>query len=476
MRYISTRGQSPALSFSEILLGGLAPDGGLYLPETYPQFTDADLSAMRGLSYADLAFAILSRLIDDIPAADLKTIIDKTYRADVYAYTRAGQNAADITPTVKLEDNLYLLSLSNGPTLAFKDMAMQLLGNLFEYVLTKTGKTTNILGATSGDTGSAAEYAMRGKKGIRVFMLSPNKKMSRFQTAQMFSLQDDNIYNIAVNGVFDDCQDMVKAVSNDAKFKSQYKIGAVNSINWGRIIAQVVYYFKGYFAVTNNNSQKVSFAVPSGNFGNVCAGHIARMMGLPIGKLVVATNENDVLDEFFKTGVYSPRASASTYHTSSPSMDISKASNFERFVYDLVGRDGAKTRALWAKVDAGNSFDLNAEGYFAKIADYGFQSGSSSHADRMKTIRETADKYQVIVDTHTADGIKVALELRDVNVPMVVLETALPAKFEDSIVEALGKAPERPAALNNIESLPQRFDVMDFDTAAIKQYIMDKTS
>lgn len=476
MKYISTRGQSPALSFSEILLGGLAPDGGLYLPETYPQFTDADLTAMRGLSYADLAFAILSRLVDDIPAADLKAIIDKTYRADVYAYTRAGQNAADITPTVKLEDNLYLLSLSNGPTLAFKDMAMQLLGNLFEYVLTKEGKTTNILGATSGDTGSAAEYAMRGKKGIRVFMLSPHKKMSRFQTAQMFSLQDDNIYNIAVNGVFDDCQDMVKAVSNDADFKAKYKIGAVNSINWGRIIAQVVYYFKGYFAVTSNNSQKVSFAVPSGNFGNVCAGHIARMMGLPIDKLVVATNENDVLDEFFKTGVYSPRVSANTYHTSSPSMDISKASNFERFVYDLVGRDGAKTRALWGKVDAGNSFDLKAEGYFAKIADYGFQSGSSSHADRMKTIRETADKYQVVVDTHTADGLKVALELRDVKVPMVVLETALPAKFEDSIVEALGKAPERPAALNNIESLPQRFDVMDFDTTKIKQYIMDKTS
>jgi len=476
MKYISTRGQSPALSFSEILLGGLAPDGGLYLPETYPQFTDADLSAMRGLNYADLAFAILSRLIDDIPKADLKAIIDKTYRADVYAYTRAGQNAADITPIMKLENNLYLLSLSNGPTLAFKDMAMQLLGNLFEYVLTKTGKTTNILGATSGDTGSAAEYAMRGKKGIRVFMLSPNKKMSRFQTAQMFSLQDENIYNIAVNGVFDDCQDMVKAVSNDSNFKAKYKIGAVNSINWGRIVAQVVYYFKGYFAVTSNNGQKVSFAVPSGNFGNVCAGHIARMMGLPIDKLVVATNENDVLDEFFKTGVYSPRGSANTYHTSSPSMDISKASNFERFVYDLVGRDGTKTRALWSKVDAGHSFDLNAGGYFAKISDYGFQSGSSSHADRMKTIRETADKYQVVVDTHTADGIKVALELRDEKIPMIVLETALPAKFEDSIIEALGKVPERPATLNNIEGLPQRFDVMDFDTVAIKQYIMDKTS
>jgi threonine synthase len=348
MKYISTRGQSPALTFSEILLGGLAPDGGLYLPEQYPQFSDADLNAMRGMNYRDLAFAILSRLVDnsDIPHADLKAIIDKTYRAEVYQYVRAGQNAEDITPTLKLEDNLYLLSLSNGPTLAFKDMAMQLLGNLFEYVLAKTGQTTNILGATSGDTGSAAEYAMRGKQGVRVFMLSPYQKMSRFQTAQMFSLKDDNIFNIAVKGVFDDAQDMVKAVSNDHAFKAQYKIGAVNSINWGRIAAQIVYYFKGYLAVTSNNSQKVSFTVFSGNFGNVCAGHIARMMGLPIDQLVVATNENDVLDEFFNTGVYAPRGSANTYHTSSPSMDISKASNFERFIYDLVGRDGDKVHEL----------------------------------------------------------------------------------------------------------------------------------
>lgn len=475
MKYISTRGQSPALSFSQILLGGLAPDGGLYLPEIYPQFTDADLSAMRGLSYADLAYAVLSRFVDDIPPADLKAIIDKTYRADVYAFTRDGQSAGDITPTLKLEENLYLLSLSNGPTLAFKDMAMQLLGNLFEYVLTKEGKTTNILGATSGDTGSAAEYAMRGKKGIRVFMLSPHKKMSRFQTAQMFSLQDDNIYNIAVNGVFDDCQDMVKAVSNDAEFKAQYKIGAVNSINWGRIVAQVVYYFKGYFAVTQSNTQKVRFSVPSGNFGNVCAGHIARMMGLPIDKLIVATNENDVLDEFFKTGVYSPRGSAKTYHTSSPSMDISKASNFERFVFDLVGRDSDKTRALWGKVDAGQSFDLNADGYFAKIADYGFVSGSSNHKNRMQTIRETSTKYGVVVDTHTADGIKVALAHLDPTTPMVVLETALPAKFEDSIVEALGQAPARPVTLNGIESLPQKFTVMDANAADIKAFIVSNT-
>ena len=477
MKYISTRGQSPALSFSEILLGGLAPDGGLYLPESYPQFSDADLSAMRDMNYRDLAFTILSQLIDeqDIPAQDLRTIIDKTYRAEVYCYTRKRQNAEDITPTLKLENNLYLLSLSNGPTLAFKDMAMQLLGNLFEYVLAKKGETTNILGATSGDTGSAAEYAMRGKKGVSVFMLSPHQKMSRFQAAQMFSLQDKNIFNIAVKGVFDDAQDIVKAVSNDHAFKAANKIGAVNSINWARVAAQVVYYFKGYFAVTQNNSEKVSFAVPSGNFGNVCAGHIARMMGLPIAKLVVATNENDVLDEFFKMGVYRPRGSANTYHTSSPSMDISKASNFERFVFDLVGRDASKVRELWASVDAGGAFDIKQAGLFDKVAEYGFVSGSSSHANRMKTIRETEAKYGVVIDTHTADGLKVALEQRDVNTPMLVLETALPAKFEDAITEALGHAPERPAALEGIEALPQRFEVMDADVDAIKAYIVANT-
>jgi threonine synthase len=473
MKYISTRGQSPALSFSEILLGGLAPDGGLYLPETYPQFNDADLTKMRGMNYRDLAFYILSRLIDDIPTADLKTIIDKTYRADVYGFTRAGQSADDIAPTLKLEDSLYLLSLSNGPTLAFKDMAMQLLGNLFEYVLAKKGETTNILGATSGDTGSAAEYAMRGKQGVRVFMLSPHKKMSRFQCAQMFSLQDDNIFNIAVNGVFDDCQDMVKAVSNDAAFKAKYKIGAVNSINWGRIVAQVVYYFKGYFAVTQNNAQKVDFSVPSGNFGNVCAGHIARMMGLPIDKLIVATNENDVLDEFFKTGIYKPRGSANTYQTSSPSMDISKASNFERFVFDLVGRDSAKVRELWGIVDKGGAFDLKA--LMPKLADYGFVSGSSNHQNRIATIRETSAKYGAVIDPHTADGLKVALELRGVSTPMLVLETALPAKFEDALVEALGTIPPRPDSLRSIEDLPQKFTVMDVSDVAIKEFIVKNT-
>jgi threonine synthase len=239
-------------------------------------------------------------------------------------------------------------------------MAMQLLGNLFEYVLDKRGESINILGATSGDTGSAAEYAMRGKHNVKVFMLSPDGKMSAFQRAQMYSLQDANIFNIAVTGLFDDAQDIVKAVSNDAAFKAKYKIGAVNSINWARVAAQIVYYFQGYFLATESNDEQVAFTVPSGNFGNICAGHIARQMGLPIAKLVLATNENDVLDEFFRTGVYRPRNTAETSITSSPSMDISKASNFERFVFDLVGRDPAVVRELWAKVDKGEAFDLSA--------------------------------------------------------------------------------------------------------------------
>ena len=348
---------------------------------------------------------------------------------------------------------------------------MQLLGNLFEYVLDKRGQSINILGATSGDTGSAAEYAMRGKHNVKVFMLSPDGKMSAFQRAQMYSLQDDNIYNIAVRGMFDDAQDVVKAVSNDHAYKAKYKIGAVNSINWGRVAAQVVYYFKGYFAGTGSNDEKLDFVVPSGNFGNICAGHIARQMGLPVGRLILATNENDVLDEFFRTGVYRPRNTAETHATSSPSMDISKASNFERFVFDLVGRDGAKVRELWSKVDAGGAFDLSGSAEFAGIGQYGFTSGSSNHADRLATIRRADKDYATVVDTHTADGLKVALEQRDPAVATLVLETAQPAKFEDTIVEALGRKPARPAGLENIEALPQRVEVMDVDAEAIKALI-----
>ncbi len=471
MKYVSTRGRSPALSFSEILLGGLAPDGGLYLPESYPQFAASDLAAMRGMDYRELAFAILSRLADDIPAADLKALVDKTYTVEAYSHGRPDSDFSQITPLRKLEDGLYILELSNGPTLAFKDMAMQLLGNLFEYALDKAGQDINILGATSGDTGSAAEYAMRGKHNVRVFMLSPEHGMTPFQQAQMYSLQDANIFNIAVRGVFDDCQDIVKNVSNDLEFKAKYRIGAVNSINWGRIAAQVIYYFKAYFAATANEDQKVSFCVPSGNFGNVFAGHIARMMGLPVAQLVVATNENDVLDEFFRSGVYRPRTAAQILHTSSPSMDISKASNFERFIADLAGRDYARVAELWKAVDAGGGFDLNVDGLFAKVADFGFASGSSSHADRVATIRMAWSRYQTMIDTHTADGLKVGLQHRQTGIPMICLETALPAKFEDTIREALNLRPERPAGLENLEALPRRVQTMDPDTAAIQAYI-----
>jgi len=474
MRYISTRGNAAPQAFCDILLGGLAPDGGLYLPESYPQISRAELDAWRQLSYADLAYEILSKFITDIPAADLKALVSKTYTADVYRYTRNGGDAAQITPLTKLEDGLYTQELSNGPTLAFKDMAMQLLGNLFEYVLDKRGQAINILGATSGDTGSAAEYAMRGKHNVKVFMLSPDGKMSAFQRAQMYSLQDPNIFNIAVTGLFDDAQDIVKAVSNDAEFKAKYKIGAVNSINWARVAAQIVYYFQGYFLATKSNDEQVAFAVPSGNFGNICAGHIARQMGLPIARLVLATNENDVLDEFFKTGIYRPRSAAETSITSSPSMDISKASNFERFVFDLVGRDPAVVRELWAKVDKGQAFDLSATVHWQKIGNFGFVSGKSSHVDRINTIRFAQGRYNVMLDTHTADGLKVALEHRLPNVPMIVLETAQPAKFEETIREALGTEPVRPADLAGIEKLEQRVVVMAPDVAAIKQFLVER--
>ncbi|MEO6353220.1 MAG: threonine synthase [Burkholderiaceae bacterium] len=492
MQYVSTRSgraQSSAPQFfSDILLGGLAPDGGLYLPVEYPQVTSEELNAWRKLPYADLAYEILKKFITDIPGADLKAITRKTYTAEVYRNARAGDDASQITPLHMLDEQLgrggaktlMLQALSNGPTLAFKDMAMQLLGNLFEYTLAKHDAELNIFGATSGDTGSAAEYAMRGKQGIRVFMLSPHQKMSAFQTAQMFSLQDPNIFNIAINGVFDDCQDMVKAVSNDLEFKARQKIGTVNSINWARVVAQVVYYFRGYLLATTGNEQKVSFTVPSGNFGNICAGHIARMMGLPIDKLVAATNENDVLDEFFRTGVYRVRKSAETYHTSSPSMDISKASNFERFIFDLLGRDGDRVRALFQKVESHGGFDLSGKpgsdgDEFTKVAQYGFESGTSTHQDRLDTIRDVEDEYGITIDTHTADGVKVAREHLKPGVTMIVLETALAAKFNETILEALGTDAARPAGFENIEDLPQRFEVMPADVELVKAFIATHT-
>ncbi len=464
MRYVSTRGGMTPQTFTQILLGGLCPDGGLAVPESTPHISAAELAAWRTLSYAELAYEILHKFCDDIPAADLKTLCAQTY-------TKAVFRGEAITPVKTLEPGLHLLELSNGPTLAFKDMAMQLLGNLFEYALERSGEHINILGATSGDTGSSAEYALRGKPAIKVFMLSPHGKMSPFQTAQMFSLQDANIFNIAIRGVFDDCQDIVKAVNNAAAFKAHMRIGAVNSINWARVAAQIVYYFRGYFAVTRSNDEQVAFAVPTGNFGNICAGHIARTMGLPIARLILATNENNVLDEFFRGGHYRVRPSSEVVQTSSPSMDISNASNFERFVFDLVGRDPGLVKQLWSKIDAGGEFNLAGTPYFAKVKDYGFVSGSSTHADRLATIRRVYQDYGVMIDTHTADGLKVGLEHRQPGIALVCLETALPVKFAATMREALGRNPDYPPGCENLESLPQRFEVMDADVGAVKDYI-----
>ena len=464
MKYISTRGATDRKTFGEVLLMGLAPDGGLMLPEHYPQIDRATLDKWRGLAYADLAFEIMRLFATDIPEGGLRAIINRTYTAEVFGN-------AEITPVRTLSDGLKIQALSNGPTLAFKDMAMQFLGNAFEYVLKREGQTLNIVGATSGDTGSAAEYALRGKEGIHVFMMSPEGKMSAFQRAQMYSLQDENIHNIAVDGMFDDCQDIVKAIQNDAAFKEKYRIGTVNSINWGRVMAQVVYYFAGYFKATKSNDETVSFCVPSGNFGNVCAGHIAKQMGLPIRRLMVATNENDVLDEFFKTGSYRPRTAAHTHVTSSPSMDISKASNFERFIFDLTGRDAAEIETLWAEVGAGKGFNLA----FAldKIRnEYGFVSGKSLHRDRLAVIKQVYGQDGELIDPHTADGVKVARELREAGETVVCLETALAAKFADTIREAVGDVDiPRPAKLQGLEDLPQKVQNVPNQAEAVKEII-----
>ncbi|SFG92841.1 threonine synthase [Neisseria elongata] len=464
MKYISTRGATDRKTFGEVLLMGLAPDGGLMLPEHYPQIDRATLDKWRGLAYADLAFEIMRLFATDIPEGDLRAIINRTYTAEAFGN-------AEITPVRTLSDGLKIQALSNGPTLAFKDMAMQFLGNAFEYVLKREGQTLNIVGATSGDTGSAAEYALRGKEGIHVFMMSPEGKMSAFQRAQMYSLQDENIHNIAVDGMFDDCQDIVKAIQNDAAFKEKYRIGTVNSINWGRVMAQVIYYFAGYFKATESNDETVSFCVPSGNFGNVCAGHIAKQMGLPVRRLMVATNENDVLDEFFKTGSYRPRTAAHTHVTSSPSMDISKASNFERFIFDLTGRDAAEIETLWAEVGAGKGFNLA----FAldKIRnEYGFVSGKSLHRDRLAVIKQVYGQDGELIDPHTADGVKVARELREAGETVVCLETALAAKFADTIREAVGDVDiPRPAKLQGLEDLPQKVQNVPNQAEAVKEII-----
>lgn len=470
MRYISTRGGCEPQRFCDILLEGLAPDGGLYLPEGYPDIR-GKLADWHGrypeMGYAGLAFEVLSLFIDDIASDDLRQICQRTYQTPAFSDDR-------IAPLTRLHDGIWLAHTSLGPTAAFKDMAMQLLGELFEYVLSKRDQTLTILGATSGDTGSAAEYALIGKSRTRVFMLTPAGRMTPFQQAQMFSLDDPGIVNVAVDGVFDDCQDLVKAVHADASFKAAYRIGAVNSINWARLVAQVVYYVSSWIQATTDPTESVSFAVPSGNFGNICAAHIARSMGVPIDTLVLATNENNVLDEFIRTGIYRVRDACDTYETSSPSMDISKASNFERFVFDLLGRDAARTALLFGQdVPLQGSFDLSDDPAFSKVSQhYGFVSGSSTHADRLATIAEVFATDGVVIDPHTADGIAVARDVGASNT--VVIETALPVKFSTTIVEALGFEPPRPERFIGLESLPRHVIDLPNNVDAVKDLIRQR--
>jgi threonine synthase len=471
MRYVSTRGRAPELAFGDVLLAGLAADGGLYLPAHYPQVTPEELERWRALSYADLAAEVIGKFADDFPATTLRDIARRTYTAAAFGNGRPDSDPAQVAPLRWLEPGLGLLELSNGPTLAFKDMAMQLLGALFEHVLGARGERLNVLGATSGDTGSSAEYAMRGRRGIAVFMLSPAGRMSPFQRAQMFSLAEPNIHNLAVAGVFDDCQDLVKAVAGDLAFRERHRIGTVNSINWGRVAAQVVYYVHGWLRATRSADDKVSFAVPSGNFGNILSGWVARQMGLPIDRLVLATNENDVLDEFFRTGRYRVRGASETHATSSPSMDISKASNFERYIFDLIGRDATLLRELWWEIDTRGQFHLGGTPVWPAVQASGLVSGRSTHSDRLRTIAMVHDRYGVVIDPHTADGVKVALQNRDRAVPMICLETALPVKFAQTIVEAIGAEPPRPAAFEGLEARPQHCTAIAADAGQLKDYI-----
>ncbi|MBO1030227.1 threonine synthase [Tessaracoccus sp. SD287] len=482
MRYVSTRdlNQTP-VSFSDILLAGLAPDGGLYLPEQYPQVDAATLAEWRRVldedGYAALGAEILGLYIDDIPAEDLRGICGRAWNGEVFA-TDQVVRVTKLPESSEANGGIWLAHLSDGPTAAFKDMAMQLLGHLFEYELARRGTTMTILGATSGDTGSAAEQAMLGRAGIDVFMLTPAGRMTPFQQAQMFSIDDPHIHNIAIEGVFDDCQDLVKSVNGDAEFKQRHRLGAVNSINWARLLAQVVYYVAAWLRVTGasggGDAQQVSFAVPTGNFGNICAGHVARQMGLPIKQLVLATNENDVLDEFFRTGVYRVRSSSETAATSSPSMDISKASNFERFVFDLLGRDVARLRKRFVE-QLGNEgeFDLSMTPEFATLRErFGFVSGSSNHADRVMTIRGLhADG--ILVDPHTADGVTVGRDHQG-DEPMIVLETALPVKFADTVLEATGASPEVPERFAGLLEAERHVDDLPNDAGALKAYIAER--
>ncbi|RWZ68736.1 threonine synthase [Labedella populi] len=468
MQFISTRGGSLG-TYTDVLIEGLAPNGGLAVPAELPRIDAAELDRWRELDYIGLASEVIGLFATDIPRADLARLCESAYGAGRFA-------SPEVVPLSDIGEGLTLVGLSEGPTLAFKDLAMQFLGEGLEYALTKADRVLNVLGATSGDTGSAAEHAVRGRERIAIFMLSPEGRMSPYQRAQMYSLHDENVHNIVVDGVFDECQDLVKRLSEDLDFKRAHHLGAMNSINFGRISAQITYYVWAWLRATDALPEgeragfEVSFAVPSGNFGNILSGQYARLMGVPIRRLVLAVNENNVLDDFFRTGVYRPRSAEQTLATSSPSMDVSRASNLERFVFELLGRDPERTAAAWQELSATGQIDLSAERHRFE-SEFGIVSGTSTHADRLATIRSFAETASVVLDPHTADGVKVAREYTESGVPMLVLETAKSPKFADTITEALGEAvPVDPATRALLEA-QQRTADMPNDENPLRAYI-----
>jgi len=454
-------------SYTDVLLAGLAPDGGLYVPAEYPRISTSELEALRACPYRDIAFAIKKTLIGGvIPDNDLRNLIARAYSREAFGDVAEG----NVVPLMEANDGLYVQQLSLGPTAAFKDMALQMLAREMDYELARRNERLTILGATSGDTGSAAEAAFKGLERIRLFMLSPEEGMSAFQKAQMGALSGDNIFNISVRGRFDDCQDLVKRLKAQKEFSH---LGAVNSINWGRIASQVPYFVSGYLQAVEKVGDAVDFVVPTGNFGNVLSGYIAKRMGVPIRSLFVAVNENNVLDKLFKTGVYEQTPARVT---SSPSMDISKASNYERLVFDMFDSDAVKTAAYMREFETNKKVALKDYGVSVeKFHELGFESGSSTHADRLEAIRYVYARAQFIIDPHTADGVSVGQRYKDSHerVPMVCMGTALPVKFEATVKEALGFAPERPHRFRNLEDSLQSgaFHTIDASTDELAAYV-----
>jgi threonine synthase len=459
MKYQSTRGQIRNIPFKQAVMMGLAEDGGLLLPESIPQLTPGDLDALSKLAYPELAFQVMSHFIEDVPAADLKDMIDRSYASFTHQ---------DITP-VEHKDGLYILELFHGPTLAFKDVALQFLGNLFEYLLAESGEHMNILGATSGDTGSAAIYGVRGKKNINIFILHPNKKVSPVQELQMTTVTDANVFNLAIEGTFDDGQQIVKETFGDLDFKKKYALGAVNSINWARVLAQVVYYFYAWGQVRKQTgSNKVYFSVPTGNFGDIFAGYIAKRMGLPIEKLILATNANNILSRFVNDGDYSI---GEVHPTFSPSMDIQNASNLERYLFYLLNQDSERLTTAMQQFSSTGQISFTAE----QIAEIGetFISTSVDNEQTLATIRDFHETTGYILDPHTATGVKAGKGLSGGEYPVICLATAHPAKFPDAVNQAIGKSPERPPSLDGLEARERRCEIIEAKTDKVKSYLAD---